>query len=59
MRQGSVSELAALRPNLGERERAAVAQVAATKGPQVRAQISRMLRPKLGEHVWAAKAMGF
>jgi hypothetical protein len=59
VRQASISELAALRRNLGERERAAVAQVAATKSPEVRAEIGRMLRPQLGEAVWAAKAMGF
>jgi len=59
VRAASISELAALRGNLDAAERAAVAQVAATKSPEVRAEIGRMLRPKLGEDVWVAKAMGF
>jgi hypothetical protein len=59
VRQDSISELAALRRNLGERERASMAQVAATKSPEVRAEIGRMLLPKLGESVWVANAMGF
>jgi hypothetical protein len=59
MREASISELADLRRNLGGDDRAAVAQVAATKSPEVRAEIGGMLRPKLGEDVWVAKAMGF
>lgn len=59
LRQAAIGELALMRRNMGGRERAQMAELAATKSPKVRAEIREMLVPRLGEFVWVAKAMGF
>lgn len=59
LRQASMRELALMRHNMGARERAQMAQVAATTSTEVRAEVGKILIPKLGDDVWVAKAMGF
>jgi hypothetical protein len=59
LRRSSIAELAALRSVLGKSERDAIAAVAATKSPEVRAEIRDMLLPQLGKFGWSLPAMGF
>lgn len=58
-RRESIAELALMRRNMAGTEYAQMAQVAAIKSPEVRAEVRKMLVPQLGEFAWVAKAMGF